>query len=125
MLNWTPLSGQMQDSHKDSTICYSQQELRVISLKLIEGNECDELLKISDELNQFKDSVITSQDSIINKQILKIAIKDTIIIKQDKEVSDLNNQIKKDHRKLVWTKIGWASTTTLLTAIMLYTLFHL
>ena len=55
----------MQDSNKDSTISYNQEELKMISIKLISANECDTMLKISEKLGQYKDSVVVTQDNII------------------------------------------------------------
>ena len=99
MLNWIPLSGQMQDFRKDSTICYSQQELRVISFKLIEGNECDTLLKISNKQLDYSDSIILSQKDIITKQLSKLSIKDTIIKLQYNKLNYVINNLSSSQSK--------------------------
>ena len=123
LLNWIPLSGQMQDFHKDSTICYSQQELRVISFKLIEGNECDTLLKISNKQLDYSDSIILSHKDIITKQLSKLSIKDTIIKLQYNKLNYVINNLSSSQSKLKWTKIGWAITTSIMGSLCLYLFF--
>jgi hypothetical protein len=114
----------MQDFHKDSTICYSQQELRVISFKLIEGNECDTLLKISNKQLDYSDSIILSQKDIITKQLSKLNIKDTIIKLQYNKLNHVINNLSSSQSKLKWTKIGWAITTSIMGSLCLYLFFR-
>jgi hypothetical protein len=102
----------MQDSHKDSTICFNQEELRVISLKLIGANECDTLLKISEKVVQYKDSIIVVQDNIIAKQELQLAMYDTIVNKQASNIEYLGEALDDSQNKLrltTWALYGSAA----------------
>lgn len=122
LLNWTALSAQMQDSHKDSTIKYTQQELSVISLKLIEGNECAELLNIANKELAFSDSVILSQKDIIKKQKMQVRLADTVMTKQTEKITGLTNDISKANTKITWIKIGWVSTTLAIISLWIYSI---
>lgn len=122
LLNWTALSAQMLDSRKDSTICYNQQELSIISLKLIEGNECAELLSVANRELAFSDSVIASQKDIIKKQKMQVRLADTVITKQTETIAGLNNDISKANTKITWIKIGWVSTTVAIISLWIYSL---
>ena len=122
LLNWTALSAQMQDSHKDSTIKYTQQELSVISLKLIEGNECAELLNVANKELAFSDSVILSQKDIIRKQKMQVRLADTVMTKQTEKITGLTNDISKANTKITWIKIGWVSTTVAIISLWIYSI---
>lgn len=110
----------MQDSLKDSTICFNQEELRVISLKLIGANECDTLLKISEKLGQYKDSVIVAQDNIISKQQVQLAIYDTIVNKQAGTIDYLGTSLEESQNKLRITKLALYGTASVLVLSLLY-----
>ena len=122
LLNWTALSAQMQDFRKDSTIKYNQQELSIISLKLIEGNECAELLSVANKELAFSDSVILSQKDIIKKQKMQVRLADTVMNKQTEVITGLTDDISKANTKITWIKIGWVSTTVAIISLWLYSL---
>jgi len=114
----------MQDSLKDSTICFNQEELRVISLKLIGANECDTLLKISEKLGQYKDSVVLAQDNIISKQEIQLVMYDTIVNKQADNIAVLNTSLEDSQNKLRITKLALYATATALGLSILYIVTH-
>ncbi len=122
LLNWTALSAQMQDSRKDSTIKYNQQELSIISLKLIEGNECAELLNVANKELAFSDSVILSQKDIIKKQKMQVRLADTVMTKQTEVITGLTDNISKANTKIKWIKIGWVSTTVAIISLWIYSI---
>jgi len=122
LLNWTALSAQMQDSRKDSTIKYNQQELSIISLKLIEGNECAELLNVANKELAFSDSVIVSQKDIIKKQKMQVRLADTVMTKQTEIITGLTDNISKANTKIKWIKIGWVSTTVAIISLWIYSI---
>jgi hypothetical protein len=111
----------MQDYRKDSTICYNQQELSVISLKLIEGNECAELLNVANRELAFSDSVILSQKDIIKKQKMQVRLADTVMNKQTEVITGLTKDISKANSKITWIKIGWVSTSVAIISMWVYT----
>jgi hypothetical protein len=112
----------MQDSRKDSTIKYNQQELSIISLKLIEGNECAELLNVANKELAFSDSVILSQKDIIKKQKMQVRLADTVMTKQTEVITGLTDNISKANTKIKWIKIGWVSTTVAIISLWIYSI---
>lgn len=110
----------MQDSHKDSTICFNQEELRVISLKLIGANECDTLLKISEKLGQYKDSTIVAQSNIISKQEIQLAIYDTIVNKQADQIEYLGTSLEESNNKLRVFKLAFYGAASAFALSLLY-----
>lgn len=124
LFSWTASYAQMQDSHKDSTISYTDQELRVISLKLIEGNECSEVLNVREKQLKVADSIITSQKSIIRNQKIQVYLSDSVITKQKDVITNLNSDLSKSNNKLKWTKVGWISTTVLIVSLWIYSLYR-
>ena len=64
-----PLSGFTQGLIKrDSLRCYTPYELRAISNKLIDGAECDTLLKIANAVIKDQDKTIISLQQTTSKQ---------------------------------------------------------
>lgn len=122
LLNWTALSAQMQDFRKDSTIKYNQQELSIISLRLIEGNECAELLNVANKELAFSDSVILSQKDIIKKQKMQVRLADTVMTKQTEVITGLTDDISKANTKITWIKVGWVSTTVAIISLWIYSI---
>jgi hypothetical protein len=112
----------MQDFRKDSTIKYNQQELSIISLKLIEGKECAELLSVANKELVFSDSVILSQKDIIRKQKMQVRLADTVMTKQTETITGLTNDISKAKTKITWIKIGWVSTTLAIISLWIYSI---
>jgi|TARA_B110000503_G_scaffold27536_1_gene43949 hypothetical protein len=114
----------MQDSNKDSTISYNQEELKIISIKLISANECDTMLKISEKLGQYKDSVVVTQDNIIAKQELQLAMYDTIVNKQAGNIEYLGEALNDSQNKLKITKVAFYSTATAFVLSFLYIILN-
>jgi predicted RNA-binding protein with PUA domain len=61
--------------------------------------------------NAAKDSVIVAKESIVMNQ-------EFIIEGKDLEIVGLKTALKKESRKLKWTKIGWAGTSVVFTGII-------
>jgi hypothetical protein len=114
----------MQDSHKDSTICYNQEELRAIALNLIENRECDALLIVANKQLDFADTIITSQKDIIAKQKIQVTLAANVINKQNQDIKDLTKDVHTSKVKLKWVKIGWVSTSVAIISLWIYTLMH-
>jgi len=114
----------MQDSNKDSTISYNQEELRIISIKLISGNECDTMLKISEKLGQYKDSVIVTQDNIIAKQELQLAMYDTVVTKQAGNIEYLGEALDDSQNKLRLTTWALYGSAAAFVGSLLYIIIH-
>ena len=106
----------------DSLKCYNKEELQKIALRMVRANECDTLLNIAYRDLEYCDSIIAAKDSVIVSGI-KIIEQQTKIAQGFKEDRDrLLKEKKKDDRKIKWLKIGWVSTSAVLTAAILYLL---
>lgn len=114
----------MQTFPKDSTITYNQEELRAIASKLVAGSECDTLLKICDKLGQYKDSVITAQDTIIAKQEVQLGLATGVINTQDSDIQKLKSDLAYTKGKIKWIKIGWVATSAILFSTLIYVIAH-
>lgn len=114
----TPLSGLAQGSNpvlKDSLRCYTPVELRAIAMKLIDGRECDTLLKIANAVIRAKDTTIASQDRTIIKQDIRFMETEHLVDECNLQKGAIQSDLKKAKRRLTWTKVGWAATTVVLT----------
>ena len=132
LLNLTALYAQVGVSKHvvwhtgDTLTCYTTDELRKIANTTVYANECDTLLKISNEqiqtfkmVNSVLNQAITEKEAIIQEKDTIINLKEDIIIGKDLEIVGLRDALKKENNKLKWTRIGWISTTGILTYIIL------
>ncbi len=123
LLSLIPLFALSQDL--DSIKCYKKSELKVIALTLISGKECDALLKVANDTNLEKDSLIQSKNTIIVIKDHEFNLEHTITLKQDTTINIQKKQLKKAANKLKWVKAGWASTTLgLLLLVIMVVLRH-
>lgn len=106
----------------DTCAFYNKEELQRIATKMVRANECDTLLNIAyrdleycDSINMAKDSTLVSVINMFEQQS-----KISEGFKEDRD--ELLKQKKKDDRKIKWLKIGWVSTSAVLTAVILYLL---
>ena len=125
LVNLTVLYAQ---TGKDTTKqCYTQEELKRIADRVVYANECDTLLAICNQQSVEQNSALRdlsiallAKDSIIQSKDNINLLKEDIIIGKDNEIYGLRNKIKKDKRKKTWLKIGWTSTSVVLTGILTY-----
>ena len=110
-----PLSGFTQGLIKrDSLRCYTPYELRAISNKLIDGAECDTLLKIANAVIKDQDKTIISLQQTTSKQDERYTKTNHLVTLCESEKKLLEKDLKKYKRRLLWTKVGWLSTSVLL-----------
>lgn len=123
MLNWTASYGQtgrgLLIQNQDTLNCYTNSEMVRIVRRVVRANECDTLLKISEEQIAFLDTVITYKDSVIASQDSIINYKELIITGKDEEIDSLRLALRKIKRREKWLKIGWASTSVILGAAII------
>jgi hypothetical protein len=110
----------------DTLTCYTIDELRKIANTTVYANECDTLLKISNAqienyklANSILNQAISEKNSIIQEKDTIINLKEDIITGKDNEITGLRNILKTNNNKLKWMRIGWISTTGILTYIIL------
>lgn len=116
------MQGQTQASHLDSMVCYTPSEMRIISTKLISGNECDTLLKLEKSINKQKDTTIASLERSIIKEENRYKSTERLAkqyeIERDAAIEDLNTE----KTKKKWILFGWAGTSVLMTALLILAL---
>lgn len=115
---------------KDTLTCYTPAELKNIADRVVYANECDTLLNICEKQILYKDTAIVALQNVVSAKDSVIIAKENIMMNQkfiieglDLEIVGLKTALKKESRKLKWTKVGWISTsaifTGLITAILL------
>lgn len=112
---------------KDSLQCYTPEELQKIADKIVRANECDTLYIIAQEQLALKDSANVALNNAISAKNLVIIemnktadLRERIINGYTTEITGLKDVIKKDKRKKNWLKVGWISTTVILTGVLTY-----
>jgi hypothetical protein len=115
-----------QTGKDTATICYTQGELIKIANKLVFAQEADSLYKVAQkQIQHLTDQsyalymTIGAKQKEVDAQKSVVVVKDEIISGKDLEIVGLRDVIKKDARKLRWTRIGWLSTTGLLTYLII------
>jgi len=121
--SWIALYAQIG---RDTLAVYNQSELVKIANMSVRVHECDSLLNITNkqldlELNagyayrltiHAKNKELDAANSIV-------VLKEQLIAGKDAEITGLRDINKKSNRKLKWTRIGWLSTSAILTYIIL------
>jgi hypothetical protein len=119
------LTASYAQTGSDTLTCYTPAELEKIANRVVYANECDTLLNVCEKQLVLKDTaiyalnrVVAAKDSVIAAKGDIINLKEDIITGKDIEIADLRDVLKKNNRKLKWTKIGWAGTSIVLTGII-------
>lgn len=120
-INWIQLSAQPSS---DTSKCYGVTTLRKIALKLIQGQQCDTLLKISERQIQNRDSVISIKDKEITGYKTESSLKESIISVKEQEKQTINLQLKHTKRQLALTRVEYLLTTLLLLTSTGYFIIH-
>ena len=106
----------------DSLRCYTPTELRAISNKLIDGAECKDLLKISNDIIETQDTLVVSlQQTIISQDDRYIKANHLVNLCEAEKVV-IQKDLKKYKRKLLWTKVGWLTTSMVFTVLIVLAL---
>jgi hypothetical protein len=96
------------------------KELRGIAATLIEGHRCDTLLDIAKTKLANRDSLVMEKVVEINKLNEIILLNNKILTIKNDEIKELNLHLKKEKRKLKWTKMAWGTTSVALGAGLIY-----
>ena len=122
-INWTASFAQ---TGKDTVACYTQSELLKIANKMVHADECDSLYSISEKQLEARTNQIYAYITAMQAKDKEIAannsvviLKEKIIAGKDVEMTGLRDINKKANRRLKWTRIGWISTSAVLTYFVL------
>lgn len=103
---------------KDSIKCYSKEELLLIGTRLIRANECDTLLKLSEQDRLYANQIIDHQDSIIASKDTQLVAFDNIVLLKNADIASLQEELFHDSRKAKWLKLGWLGTSGVLGTLL-------
>lgn len=115
-----------QTGKDTAKVCYNQEELNKIADKMVFAHEADSLRKVAEkQVQHLTDQsyalmmTIKAKQEEVDAQKSIVVLKEGIISGKDTEIGGLRDVIKKDNRKLKWTRIGWISTSAVLTYLLL------
>lgn len=119
LTSWTVLFGQVPGSQygppiKDSMTCYTPTELRAVAMTLVNGQECDTLLKIAHQAIVYKDTTIASQKRTIEKQEVRQLDTEHLADEYKGQKEAAEQALKDEQKKKKWILAGWGSTTIIL-----------
>lgn len=129
LINWTVLFAQLPGFQygppiRDSLRCYTPTELKIIALRLINGQECDTLLKIANKVIIYKDTIIVSQQRTITKQETRYITTESLASEYKTQKETAEKALKDEKVKKKWILAGWAGTSILLTILTILALIH-
>lgn len=108
----------------DTSRCYGVTELRDIAASLQERDKCEELLENSNAKIAIKDTVIALKDKELSLQSSEIVLQKSIIKNKDTEIQSLTAKFDDEVKRHKFTKLGWATTSVVLSAVIFISLFH-
>ena len=121
----TALCEQTGDSTKVK-VCYTLAEMNKIADAMVFAHEADSLRKVAEkQVQHLTDQgyalqmALAAKQKEVDAQKSIVVIKEDIITGKDEEIGGLRDINKKSNRKLKWTRIGWISTTAVLTYLIL------
>jgi hypothetical protein len=119
-ISWIVSYGQVGKPNQDTIKCYGLTELRYIAASLQEGRVCDTVLQNSKVKLLNRNNTIKELDIQINLLAGQILIKDQILLIKESELKSVNLKLATAETQKKWLKIGWGSTTLLLTGFFVY-----
>jgi hypothetical protein len=93
-------------------------------MALINGQECDTLLKISKLTINAQSKVITSMQTTITDQDTRFLDATHLADQYLAEKQAVEKDLKKARRRLLWTKVGWAATAVIGAVTTVLALVH-
>lgn len=125
LLNLTVLFGQTGiNSQGDTIVCYTTEEARKIATKLVQSNECNELLiatekevKLQENIIIFSKDMILNLDSISRKQNI-------IIVNNETYIETLQKSLIKEKRKVKIFKAGFTISTIACSVLLILHLIN-
>jgi hypothetical protein len=108
----------------DTSRCYGITELRDIASRINDADKCEELLENSNAKIAVKDTVIALKDKELSLQSSEIVLQKSIINNQNTEIQSLTIKFDDEVKRHKWTKLGWATTSVVLSAVIFVSLLH-
>lgn len=102
----------------DTSRCYNIEELRDIAARYQEAEQCDELLENCNAKIAVKDSMLLIKDKELSLQSSEIVLQKSIIKNNEKEIQSLTALYDAEVKRHKNTKLGWAATSVVLSAII-------
>lgn len=127
LISWTVSFAQTPGSNlalRDTNRCYTPTELKAIALKLINGAECDTLLKVANLTLIAQDKVVKSQKETIETQDIRYLETEHAVDECNTSKEAVKKELKKATRRLKWVKVGWAATAVAEAALVVYFMIH-
>jgi hypothetical protein len=107
-----------QTGKDTARVCYTQAEMLKIANKITYAQEVDSLHKVAEkQIQHLTDQsyalrmTIDAKQKEVNAEKSIVLNKEKIIEGKDLEIVGLRDALKKDKRKLRWTRVGWLSTS--------------
>lgn len=82
--------------------------------------KCDTLLAIGKAKLANRDSLVEEQQYSINQLSQQFVLSQKLVILRDQQIKDINLHLKKETRKLKFTKFAWGATTVVLGGALVY-----
>lgn len=108
----------------DTSRCYNIEELREIAVAYQELGQCEELLDNCNAKLAVKDSMLVIKDKELFLQSSEIVLHKAIATNQEKQIQSLTAQFDNEVKRHKFTKLGWATTSVVLSAVIFVSLFH-
>lgn len=108
----------------DTIRCFGITDLRVIAEKFADGDRCEALLQNSNAKIAVKDSIISLKDKELSLQSSEIVLQRSIIGNQKKEIQSVTAKFDDEVKRHKWTKLGWAGTSIVFSAVIAIGLFR-
>ncbi len=112
------------NSQGDTIVCYTTEEARKIATKLVQSNECNELLiatekevKLQENIIIFSKDMILNLDSISRKQNI-------IIVNNETYIETLQKSLIKEKRKVKIFKAGFTISTIACSVLLILHLIN-
>ena len=102
----------------DTSRCYGITDLRDIAARISDADKCEELLENSNAKIAVKDSMLILKDEELSKQSSEIFLQKSIIKNQNTEIQSLTAKFDDEVKRHKFTKLGWAATGVILSAII-------
>lgn len=106
----------------DTSRCFNIEELRDIAVRYQEADQCEELLDNCNAKLAIKDSMLVLKDKELSLQSSEIVLQKSIIGNKDREIQSLTVKFDDEVKRHKLTKLGWAGTSVILSAIIFVSL---
>ena len=108
----------------DTSRCYNIEQLRDIAAAYQELGQCEDLLDNCNAKLAVKDSMLAIKDKELFLQSSEIVLHKAIATNQEKQIQSITAKYDDEVKRHKFTKLGWATTGVILSAIIFIGLSH-